>query len=146
MKHPIAGPPGVRIFFAFGLLTLLFTACCPTGAYEDNFGRFYTLVTIPGTDFEQTMLTTGQVDTRDLGCGVWSIRAPTPVEPPPDPENPIAWVAVNPNQNTADQCCWAFRFDGNDVQGSGCGVILGEYRNIGGKCEQSGPMFLQNAP
>jgi len=51
---------------------------------------------------------------------------------------------VNPNPNPADQCCYAFRFDGQ-VAGSGCVVILGDYRNVGGKCQQSGQMFLQTA-
>jgi hypothetical protein len=144
LRHLEGYPPGMRFFFVLGMVSMLFPACCPTGAFEDNFGRFYTLVTIPTDDSLQTTATTGTVDTRDMGCGVWPIRPPGELEPPVDPENPIAWVAVNPNPNPADQCCYAFRFDGQ-VAGSGCAVILGEYQNVGGKCQQSGQMFLQTA-
>jgi len=60
---------------------------------------------------------------------------------------------VNPNPNPADQCCYAFRFDGQ-FAGSGCILILGEYLNVGGKCKPildddgepiPGQMFLQSA-
>lgn len=143
MKHLEGYPPEIRFFFVLGLVLILFAACCPTGAYEDNFGRFYTLVTIPTDDSLQTFATTGTVDTRDWGCGIWNIRPPGELEPPAEPGD-IAWVAVNPNPNPADQCCYAFRFDG-EVTGSGCVLILGEYENVGGKCQQSGQMFLQSS-
>ena len=109
MKHLEIHPPGIRFFLVLGLVSMLFAACCPTGAYEDNFGRFYTLVTLPTDDSNQTFRTTGWVDTRDWGCGVWDIQP----EPPLDPDIPtVQWLAVNPNPNPADQCCYAFRFDG----------------------------------
>ncbi len=141
MKHLEGYSPGIRFFFVLGLASMLFSACCPSGPFEDNFGRFYTLVTTPTDDSLQPFMTVGTVDTRDWGCGVWEIQA----TPPEDPlENPVSWLAVNPNPNPADQCCYAFRFDGRET-GSGCILILGEYRNVGGKCEQSGQMFLQSA-
>jgi hypothetical protein len=137
---------GIRFFLLLGLVSSLFSACCPTGAFEDNFGRSYSLVTFPPTDYipgdEEPFLTTGVVDTGDMGCGIWNIRPPLPGEPAVDPENPVALVAENPNPNPADQCCYAFRFNGQ-VTGSGCVLILGEYENVGGKCQQSGQMFLQ---
>lgn len=135
---------GIRFFFLFGLASALFPACCPTGAWEDNFGRSYSLVTFPPAEPDQPFLTRGVVDTGDMGCGVWNVRAPLPGEPTVDPENPVALVAENPNPNPADLCCYAFRFDGQTA-GSGCLLILGEYRNVGGKCEQSGQMFLQRS-
>jgi hypothetical protein len=143
LRHLEDYPPGMRFFFVLGMVSMLFPACCPTGAFEDNFGRFYTLVTIPTDDSLQTFQTSGTVDTRGMGCGVWNIRPPLDGEPPVEPGD-TAWVAVNPNPNPADQCCYAFRFDGQ-VAGSGCAVILGEYQNVGGKCQQSGQMFLQTA-
>jgi hypothetical protein len=133
-------PPGTRLFFALGIFLLFFPACCPTGAWEDNFGRVYSIVTTPSPDLDQPILTSGTVDTMDLGCGVWPIRPPGEGEPPQAPGD-VAWVAENPNPNPADQCCYAFRFDGQ-VTGSGCSVIIGAYQNVGGKCQQSGEMFL----
>ncbi len=130
------------------LLTVLSTAlgaCCPSGAWIDNFGSLYSIVTLSPGGFDQPFLTTGVVDTIELGCGLWNIRPPAPGEPPVTEENPVAWVAENRNPNPADQCCYAFRFDGQ-VTGSGCGLVVGEYRNVGGKCEQTGQMFLQAAP
>jgi hypothetical protein len=142
MKNPHQGVlPGIRLGVLLGLFFLLVPACCPTGAWEDNFGRFYSIVTNPSMDFGQPTQTTGTVDTRDMGCGVWSIRPPGEGEPPVATGD-VAWVAENPNPNPADQCCYAFRFDG-EVTGSGCSVIVGEYRNLGDKCQgQSGEMFL----
>lgn len=134
--------PGIRFFLVLGLVSMLFSACCPSGPFEDNFGRFYTLATIPTDDSLQTFDTVGTVDTRDMGCGVWDIRAPIDGEPPVEPGD-TAFVAVNPNPNPADQCCYAFRFDGQ-ITGSGCTLILGEYLTDDGKCEQSGQMFLQS--
>ncbi len=133
---------GIRLFLVAGLLSMLLAASCtcPTGGYEDNFGRFYSLLTILESDFDLPIGTSGTVDTRGWGCGVWNI---SPV-PPSDPENPIAWQAENPYKNPADQCCYAFRFDGRVAPG-GCAVILGTYENVGGKCHQSGQMFLQTA-
>jgi len=142
MKHLEGYPPEIRFLFVLGLVFILCGACCPTGAFEDNFGRFYSLVTIPTDDSLQTFNTSGTVDTRDMGCGVWNIRPPGELEPPVEPGD-TAWVAVNPNPNPADQCCYAFRFDGRQA-GSGCILILGEYENVGGKCFQSGQMFLQS--
>jgi hypothetical protein len=142
-KNQVLRLTGFRFFHLIGLVATLFPACCPTGAWEDNFGRSYSIVTLSPTEEDQPFLTTGLVDTRDMGCGVWAIRPPLPGEPAVDPENPVAWVAENPNPNPADLCCYAFRFDGQ-VTGSGCFLILGEYRNVGGKCEQSGQMFLQS--
>ena len=59
-------------------------------------------------------------------------------------------MAVNPNPNPADQCCYAFRFEAPFP--SNCGLILGKYKNVdvdGGedpKCGgKSGQMFLQTA-
>lgn len=135
-------PAAVRRLFVLGLVSALSAACCPTGAFEDNFGSLYSLVTLPTDDFNAPFLTTGAVDTRDMGCGVWSVRPPEPGEPAVDPDNPVAWVAVNPDPNPTDHCCYAFRFDGQ-ITGSGCILILGEYRSVGGKCQQSGQMFLQ---
>ena len=144
MKHLEGYPPGIRFLFVLGLVSMIFSACCPSSPpfYEDNFGRLYTLLTTPGPDFEQPLQTIGLVDTRDMGCGVWNIRPPLDGEPPVEPGD-TAFVAVNPNPNPADQCCYAFRFDGRET-GSGCILILGEYRNVGGKCEQFGQMFLQS--
>jgi hypothetical protein len=136
-------PPGIRFFSCLGLVTLLISACCPTGPFEDNFGRLYALVTIPTDDSLQTFETSGTLDTGDWGCGLWSIRPPGELEPPVAPGD-IAFVAVNPSPNPADQCCYAFRFDGR-LAGSGCTVILGEYQDVGGTCEQRGQMFLQSA-
>jgi hypothetical protein len=133
---------GIPVFLVFGLLSTTLPCCCPSGAWVDNFGSLYSIVTFSPAEFDQPFLTTGVVDTRDTGCGVWSIRPPAEGEPAVDPENPVAWVAENPHPNPADQCCYALRFDGQIV-GSGCDLILGEYRNVGGKCEQSGQMFLQ---
>jgi hypothetical protein len=143
MNHLKGVSPGVRLFFVLSLISMLFSACCPSGAYDDNFGRFYTLVTLPTDDALQTFATSGTVDTRDMGCGVWNIRPPGEGEDPVEPGD-TSWVAVNPNPNPADQCCYAFRFDGQGAD-SECDVILGEYRNVGGKCEQSGQMFLRPA-
>ncbi len=143
MKHPAGESQGLRLYFLLGLVCMLLYGCCPTGAYEDNFGRFYILLSVPTEDFFEPFNTFGQVDTReDFGCGIWQIEA----IPPLDPEtNPISFKAVNPNQNTADQCCWEFRFDGR-IAGSGCSVLLGEYQNLTLKCEGgSGQMFLQTA-
>ncbi len=155
MKHLEGYPPGIRFLFVLGLVTILCAACCQTGAFEDNFGRFYSLVTIPTDDFLQPFNTSGTVDTLDMGCGVWNIRPPLDGEPPIEPGEPVdtTFVAVNPNPNPADQCCFAFRFDGeavvctNDYK-----LVLGEYLNVGGKCkpilDDDGepipvPMFLQ---
>jgi hypothetical protein len=135
---------GIPFFFLLGLVSIVFPACCPTGAWEDNFGRFYSLVTLAPTEEDQPFLTTGQADTRDLGCGVWNVRPPRPGEPAVDPENPVAFVVENPNPNPADLCCYAFRFDGS-ITGGGCLLIIGEYENVGGKCEQSGQMFLASS-
>ena len=143
-KHPEGPRPVIRLFLLLGLVPVFFPACCPSGTYDDNFGRSYSLVTVPIEAFEEPFLTSGSVDTRDMGCGVWSIRPPAEGEPPVDPNYPVAWVAVNPNPNPADQCCYAFRFDGK-VTGSGCSVIIGTYRNTGGKCEGSGAMYLVSA-
>ena len=133
---------GIRLLFLLGFVSTLFPACCPTGAWEDNFRRVYSLVTLSPIEENQPFLTTGVVDTRDMGCGIWTIRPPLPGEPAVR-EGYTAFVAENPNPNPADLCCYAFRFDGQ-VAGSGCLLILGEYQSVGGKCEQSGQMFLQS--
>ena len=142
LRHLEGYPLGGWFCVVLGLVSILFSACCPSGAFEDNFGRFYTLVTLPTDNSLQTFITSGTVDTRDMGCGVWNIRPPGELEPPVEPGD-TAFVAVNPNPNPADQCCYAFRFDGRET-GSGCVLILGDYLNVGGKCEQSGQMFLQS--
>jgi|GEM_PF-2838325 len=146
MKHLQGYPPEIRFLFVLGLVSMLFSACCPSGALEDNFGRLYTLVTLPTDESLQTMVTTGTVDTLDMGCGVWNIRPPGELEPPVEPGD-TAFVAVNPNPNPADQCCYAFRFDGQvTVCSSTFTLVLGEYENVGGKCDPvPGQMFLQTA-
>ncbi len=143
MENQVPGAfPRLRHFLVVSLASLLFASSCtcPTGGFEDNFGRFYSLVTVLQPDFGVPVGTSGTLDTLDWGCGIWNI---TPLEPL-NPENPIAWQAENPNPNPADQCCYAFRFDGHTAPG-GCAVILGTYESVGGKCEQSGQMFLQTA-
>ncbi len=128
---------------AFILLFLgLLPACCPSGAWVDNFGSLYSIVTFSSDEAGSSLQTTGVVDTRQIGCGVWTLRPPGEGEAPVDPENPIAWVVENPNPNPADACCYAFRFDGR-ITGSGCLLIVGEYHTVGGKCEQSGQMLLE---
>jgi hypothetical protein len=75
-------PPGIWFFVVIGLASMLFSACgCPTGFYDDNFGRFYTLLTTPTDDSLQTFTTAGTVDTRDWGCGIWEIRPEPPLDP-----------------------------------------------------------------
>jgi hypothetical protein len=134
----------LQALLILGLVPAILQACCPSGAWLDNFGSLYSIVTISPTEPDQPFLTSGVADTIGLGCGLWTIRPPAAGEPGVDPENPVAWVAENRRPNPADQCCYAFRFDGQ-VTGSGCSLIVGEYRNVGGKCEGSGQMFLQIA-
>ena len=153
MKNPHEAPPlAIRFFLLLGLVSMLVPSCCPSGAWEDNFGRSYTLVTIRTTQFVERPGTYGTVDTRDMGCGVWSIRPPAEDEPPVNPDNPVAWVAENPYPNPDDLCCYAFRFDGHVAEDSGCSEIIGTYENftppdLPPKCEgRSGPMSLVTAP
>lgn len=145
---------GIRFLLVLGLVSVLSSACCPSGAWEDNFGRSYSFVTLPDNLDDPDSLFTGPfsmfgtVDTKDLGCGVWSISG----EAISDLTNRyiVSFVADNPNKNPADQCCYNFLFEG-ERRGSGCVIIFGTYEADYGyeagqkKCSQSGEMFLVSA-
>jgi len=125
-------------------LGFLSAACCPSGVWLDNFGNQYQLLTFPATAPDSPRDSAGSVDTLGFGCGVWQIRNLNPDEPY-DPSYSIAFVAENPYPNPYDNCCYAFRFDGNET-GLGCVALLGEYRTVGGKCNQSGPLIIEAYP
>jgi hypothetical protein len=155
MKNLLEGDsPAVRLAILLGLVSTLFAACAPTGAYEDNFGSFYSLVTVPfdpDNIFNGPYSTSGTVDTRAMGCGVWPITG----ESFRDSSGSfvLTFVADNPNKNPADLCCYNFRFEG-ERSGSNWALIFGTYEadfnypkdGIERKCEQSGEMYLFSAP
>ncbi|MEW6440765.1 MAG: hypothetical protein AB1640_07480 [bacterium] len=128
-----------------GLLFLAISAsiaaCCPSGTYEDNFGAVYLLITSP-LGAGDSLAVVGTVDTRELGCGVWTLAG---TSEKPGGEGIVDWVVTNPNPNPTDACCYAYQFSGT-VTGSGCLFISGEYASIGGKCTTSGLMYLQANP
>jgi len=115
--------------------------CCPSGVFVDNFNSLYQILTGPPPLKGMPFQTSGWVDTRGLGCGVWNIRAPLPGEPY-DPQYAVVFYAENPSPDPNDNCCYAFRFDGNQ-QNTDCLLVTGTYRNLGGKCTGSAPMVLQ---
>ena len=115
-------------------------ACCPTGIYQDNFGAVYELFTdFRSTEEEDTFVVLGTVDTREIGCGVWTLAGTSRklVE-----ERRVEWIVTNPNPNPRDACCNAFHFEGQ-VTDATCSFISGEYAMTGGKCTQSDPMYLE---
>ena len=128
-------------FLLLGLLCTGLPSCCPSGAWVDNFNALYNLITVPPDVPGSLLQVSGTVDTRGAGCGIWSIRPPKPGEIY-DPINPVVFVGENPSPNPLDNCCYRYLFQGN-TSGAGCLTILGEFETIGGKCEESGSMFLE---
>ena len=122
-------------------LAVLPAACCPSGVFVDNFNSLYQILTAPPPLSGLPFQTSGWVDTRGLGCGVWNVRAPLPGEPY-DPQYAVVFYAENPTPDPNDNCCYGFRFDGNQ-QTPECRVVSGAYSNVGGKCTASGSMTLQ---
>ncbi len=132
----------LRPWFPIFLLGLLCaSACCPSGIWMDIFVNQYLIVTTPSVDPNTARITEGSVDTLGWGCGIWDIRPLTAGEPY-DPANQIAFVAENPYPTPYDNCCYAFRFDGNETS-TGCVTLTGLYETIGGKCSQSGNMVIE---
>jgi hypothetical protein len=125
-------------------LTLLFAmlpACCPSGAFVDNFGSLYQILTSPPPLEGMPFQTSGTADTRSLGCGVWNVRPPLPGESY-DSEYSVVFFVENPAPDPDDNCCYGFRFEGNQ-QNPQCGLITGVYQSVGGKCTISGAMYLE---
>ncbi len=122
-------------------LCLCAPACCPSGVWLDNFGNQYQILTFPATAPDTARDTAGSVDTLGFGCGIWNIRNLNPDEPYA-PANKVSFVAENPYPSPYDNCCYAFRFDGNET-GLGCVALSGQYQTTGGKCEQAGPMIIE---
>jgi len=125
-------------------LCLTLSACCPSGIWLDNFGNQYRLLTLSAPSPDEPRDIEGTVDTLGFGCGIWTVRNLLPDEPY-DPANRVAFVAENPSPSPYDNCCYAFRFDGNET-GLGCVAISGQYQTVGGKCNQSGPVILEVFP
>jgi hypothetical protein len=123
------------------LLLGVLPACCPSGAFVDNFGALYEILTAPPPLEGMPFQTSGTVDTRSLGCGVWNVRPPLPGEPY-DPQYAVVFYAENPAPDPDDNCCYAFRFQGNQ-QNPECGLITGVYQSVGGKCTISASMYLE---
>ncbi len=131
----------IRYFFLF---CIFFTgACCPTGAWEDNFGNEYNLASVPPASiFDPVVGTMGNVDLSPSNCGIWTVRPPSELEPPPLSTTTIVWIAVNPAPDPTDGCCYAIRFEGNSTDIFQCNRIEGIFQNVGGKCDQIGFMSL----
>lgn len=123
-------------FLAFGL-----QACCPSGTWKDNFDAIYQLLSTPPPALGLPIQVVGSVDTRGLGCGIWDVRPPLPGEPY-DPTAEVVFYAVNPYPDPNDNCCYAYRFEGKE-EAIGCVLFIGDYETVGGKCSQSGQMFLE---
>lgn len=123
------------------LLLAVLSACCPSGAFVDNFGSLYQILTTPPPLQGMPPQTSGTADTRGLGCGVWNVRPPLPGEPV-DPQYGVVFYAENPAPDPGDNCCYAFRFDGNE-ENQECRLITGVYQSVGGKCTVSGSMYIQ---
>jgi hypothetical protein len=133
--------PAFSLWVPIFLCCLTVSACCPSGIWLDNFGNQYQILTFPSSVPDTARETAGSVDTLGWGCGIWEIRPLNPGEPY-DPANEIAFVAENPQPTPYDNCCYAFRFDGNETS-LGCVTLSGQYQTIGGKCDQSGSMVIE---
>ena len=129
------------LFILLALLALVFQACCPSGVWKDNFDALYQILTTPPPTLGLPNQIIGFVDTRDIGCGVWNVRPPLTGEPW-DPLAEVVFYAVNPYPDPNDNCCYAYRFEGK-AEGPGCILFIGDYETVGGKCSQSGQMFIE---
>jgi hypothetical protein len=135
-NRPVFSP-----WFPIFLFLLTVSACCPSGIWLDNFGNQYQILTFPSSVPDTARETSGSVDTLGWGCGIWNIRPLNPGEPY-DPANAIAFVAENLQPTPYDNCCYAFRFEGNETN-LGCVALSGQYQTVGGKCNQSGSMVIE---
>jgi len=131
----------LRLWVPALLLCLCAFSCCPSGIWLDNFGNRYQILTVPTGSPDTARITGGSVDTQGWGCGIWEIRPLTPQEPY-DPAYSIAFVAENPYPSPYDNCCYAFRFDGNETS-PGCVALMGRFEARDGKCNQSGSMLIE---
>lgn len=123
------------------LCVVILPSCCPSGVWEDNFGFIYQLFTVQPGENLVPWITTGVMDTGEMACGIWKVRNLRLRELPVAPGTEIAFIAQNENPNPTDHCCYAFRFEGNPEDGD-CFFVTGTYWSVGGKCQQSGPMYL----
>ena len=129
----------LRVILILSSIWMALPACCPTGIYEDNFGAVYQLFTDFGSPEDDAFAVLGTADTGEIGCGVWTLAGTSRKL---DVGRFVEWKVTNPNQNPMDACCYEFQFVSDPVDPD-CLYISGEYAMTGGKCTQSGPMFLE---